>query len=48
MSLPEHRKRAERVIVLCFDGTSNTFQADGTESNILKIFRMLKRDDDNL
>ncbi|RAQ45536.1 hypothetical protein AFGD_005798 [Aspergillus flavus] len=32
MSCPEHRKRAERVIVLCFDGTSNTFQADGTEN----------------
>ncbi|KAE8141570.1 hypothetical protein BDV38DRAFT_268372 [Aspergillus pseudotamarii] len=34
MSLPEHRKRAERVIVLCFDGTSNTFQADGTETGV--------------
>ncbi|KAE8375293.1 hypothetical protein BDV26DRAFT_268241 [Aspergillus bertholletiae] len=48
MSLPEHRQRAERVIVICFDGTSNTFHADGTESNILKIFRMLERGDDNL
>ncbi|KNG84227.1 hypothetical protein ANOM_007271 [Aspergillus nomiae NRRL 13137] len=34
MSCPEHRKRAERVIVLCFDGTSNTFQADGTETGV--------------
>jgi hypothetical protein len=33
-------------IVLCFDGTGNTLRADGTESNILKIFRMLERTDD--
>lgn len=32
-----------RELVLCFDGTGNTFKADGTESNILKIFRMLDR-----
>lgn len=34
-------------IVLCFDGTGNTFRADGTETNILKICRMLKRSDDH-
>lgn len=33
-------------IVLCFDGTGNTFRADGTETNILKICRMLKRTDE--
>ncbi|KAJ5325866.1 uncharacterized protein N7506_008968 [Penicillium brevicompactum] len=33
-------------IVLCFDGTGNTFRADGTETNILKICRMLKRGDE--
>ena len=32
-----------RELVLCFDGTGNTFRADGGESNILKIFRMLDR-----
>lgn len=33
-------------IVLCFDGTGNTFRADGTETNILKICRMLQRTDE--
>lgn len=33
----------ERELVLCFDGTGNTFRADGGESNILKIFRVLDR-----
>lgn len=33
-------------IVLCFDGTGNTFRADGTETNILKICRMLERGDE--
>ncbi|KAF7180576.1 hypothetical protein CNMCM7691_009867 [Aspergillus felis] len=35
-----------RQIVLCFDGTGNTFRADGTETNILKICRMLERTDE--
>ncbi|CAI7607116.1 unnamed protein product [Penicillium manginii] len=35
-------------IVLCFDGTGNTFRADGTETNILKICRMLQRTDEQL
>ncbi|KKK20793.1 hypothetical protein ARAM_003826 [Aspergillus rambellii] len=30
-------------LVLCFDGTGNTFVPDGSESNILKIFGMLDR-----
>lgn len=33
----------DRELVLCFDGTGNTFRADGGESNILRIFRMLDR-----
>lgn len=37
----------ERELVLCFDGTGNTFRADGGESNILKIFRMLDRTKEN-
>jgi uncharacterized protein (DUF2235 family) len=35
-----------RQIVLCFDGTGNTLRADGKESNILRMFRMLDRTDD--
>ncbi|KAM7192038.1 Uncharacterized alpha/beta hydrolase domain (DUF2235) domain containing protein [Naviculisporaceae sp. PSN 640] len=38
---------AERRLVLCFDGTGNTFRADGTETNILKLFRMLDRFQDD-
>ena len=30
-----------RKLVLCFDGTGNKFQGDESDSNILKIFRML-------
>ncbi|KAE8356411.1 hypothetical protein BDV28DRAFT_110819 [Aspergillus coremiiformis] len=36
-----------RELVLCFDGTGNTFRADGDGSNILKIFRMLDRTKDD-
>ncbi|KAL2260216.1 hypothetical protein VTK26DRAFT_5854 [Humicola hyalothermophila] len=36
-----HHKR--RKIVLCFDGTGNKFHGDESDSNILKIFRMLDR-----
>lgn len=32
-----------RELVLLFDGTGNTFDIDGEDSNILKIFRMLDR-----
>ncbi|KAJ5109678.1 hypothetical protein N7532_002323 [Penicillium argentinense] len=35
-----------KQLVLCFDGTGNTFRADGTETNILKICRMLQRTDE--
>jgi uncharacterized protein (DUF2235 family) len=27
----------QRQIVLCFDGTGNTFRTDGADTNILKI-----------
>jgi len=30
-------------IVLCFDGTGNQYEADGTETNILRIFHLLDR-----
>lgn len=32
-----------RKLVLCFDGTGNKFHGDESDSNILKIFRMLDR-----
>ncbi|KXX80203.1 hypothetical protein MMYC01_204251 [Madurella mycetomatis] len=35
--------RRPRKIVLCFDGTGNKFHGDESDSNILKIFRMLDR-----
>lgn len=35
--------RGPRKIVLCFDGTGNKFHGDDSDSNILKIFRMLDR-----
>lgn len=30
-----------RKLVLCFDGTGNKFRGDDSDSNILKIYRML-------
>ncbi len=42
----EHRRRA-RKLVLCFDGTGNKFRGDDSDSNILKIFRMLDRTADD-
>ncbi|OQE13508.1 hypothetical protein PENFLA_c047G05608 [Penicillium flavigenum] len=37
-----------RQIVLCFDGTGNTFRTDGTDTNVLKICRMLEKSDEQL
>lgn len=34
-----------RKFVLCFDGTGNKFHGTDADSNILKIYRMLDRDD---
>ncbi|KAL3448254.1 hypothetical protein BJX65DRAFT_317476 [Aspergillus insuetus] len=34
-----------KEFVLCFDGTGNKFQGDSSDSNVLKIFRMLDRSD---
>ncbi|OHW96444.1 short chain dehydrogenase reductase family protein [Colletotrichum incanum] len=36
---PNHGPR--RKLILCFDGTGNKFRGDDSDSNILKIFRML-------
>jgi uncharacterized protein (DUF2235 family) len=38
---PSHRRK----FVLCFDGTGNKFSGTDSDSNILKIFRMLDRTD---
>ncbi|KAJ5653059.1 hypothetical protein N7490_000062 [Penicillium lividum] len=36
-----------REIVLCFDGTGYKFRGDETDGNVLKIYRMLDRDNKN-
>lgn len=40
-------RRSARKLVLCFDGTGNKFHGDDSDSNILKIFRMLDRTADD-
>ncbi|GKZ31670.1 hypothetical protein AbraIFM66950_000359 [Aspergillus brasiliensis] len=35
--------RVPKHFVLCFDGTGNKFSGDSSDSNVLKIFRMLDR-----
>jgi uncharacterized protein (DUF2235 family) len=42
-SRPATAQRRPRKIVLCFDGTGNKFHGDDSDSNILKIYRMLDR-----
>ncbi|RAL13900.1 T6SS phospholipase effector Tle1-like catalytic domain-containing protein [Aspergillus homomorphus CBS 101889] len=44
---PPVPNKPTQELVLCFDGTGNTFRVDGGESNILKIFRMLDRSKEN-
>ncbi|CZS84578.1 unnamed protein product [Fusarium graminearum] len=39
--------RKPRKLILCFDGTGNKFHGDDSDSNILKIFRMLDREADD-
>ncbi|KAI9802670.1 MAG: hypothetical protein M1825_002692 [Sarcosagium campestre] len=36
-------RRPRKTFVLCFDGTGNKFNGNDSDSNILKIFRMLDR-----
>ncbi|KAG6016676.1 hypothetical protein E4U54_000665 [Claviceps lovelessii] len=45
VALPTWREsdRPPRKLILCFDGTGNKFHGDESDSNILKIFRMLDR-----
>ncbi|KAH8899928.1 hypothetical protein GQ53DRAFT_869172 [Thozetella sp. PMI_491] len=41
------KSRQPKKLVLCFDGTGNKFKGDDSDSNILKIFRMLDRTSNN-
>ncbi|POR32375.1 Putative oxidoreductase C19A8.06 [Tolypocladium paradoxum] len=43
LSTTHDRSRGPRKLILCFDGTGNKFHGDDSDSNILKIFRMLDR-----
>lgn len=42
-----HHRRQRKQFVLCFDGTGNKFSGTDADSNILKIYRMLDRSDNN-
>lgn len=44
---PTPQNRTPRKLILCFDGTGNKFHGDDSDSNILKIFRMLDRTADD-
>lgn len=39
----QRKTHVPRKLILCFDGTGNKFHGDDSDSNILKIFRMLDR-----
>ena len=41
------RTRCRKKFILCFDGTGNKFSGTDADSNILKIYRMLDRDDNS-
>lgn len=34
-----------RRLVLCFDGTGNKFQANESDTNIVKIYQMLRKNE---
>ncbi|KAG5951060.1 hypothetical protein E4U53_003853 [Claviceps sorghi] len=42
-AVPRESDRRPRKLILCFDGTGNKFHGNESDSNILKIFRMLDR-----
>jgi uncharacterized protein (DUF2235 family) len=41
------QRKSRKKFILCFDGTGNKFSGTDSDSNILKIYRMLDRDDNN-
>lgn len=47
MSVAPGRPHKPRKFVLCFDGTGNKFHGNDSDSNILKIYRMLDRTADD-
>lgn len=44
----DYGHRPKRTLVLCFDGTGNQFTGTNGDSNIIKIFSMLDRENPNL
>jgi uncharacterized protein (DUF2235 family) len=44
---PVQTTHARNAFVLCFDGTGNKFSGTQSDSNILKLYRMLERSGDN-
>lgn len=47
MSAAPGRRHKPHKLVLCFDGTGNKFHGNDSDSNILKIYRMLDRTADD-
>jgi uncharacterized protein (DUF2235 family) len=45
--LPRQIERSRRTFILCFDGTNNKFSGTDADSNILKIYRMLDRNEED-
>lgn len=41
------KTRPRRKFILCFDGTGNKFSGTDSDSNILKIYRLLDRNEDD-
>lgn len=39
------KKRTPRKLVLCFDGTGNTFTGSNSDTNVVKILSKLDRND---
>lgn len=44
---PHRQGHVTKKFVLCFDGTGNKFSGTDSDSNILKIYRMLDRNGDD-
>src|SRR6187551_1591813 len=47
MEMRARPHRSSKKFVLCFDGTGNKFSGTSSDSNILKIYRMLDRNGDD-
>ena len=44
---PKQHTGKKQRLVLCFDGTGNKFQGNESDTNIVKIYELLARDDPN-